>query len=228
MLGARGKADKDHVKIRRDFLSRDSRERASTDRISIKVGCFSSIDDSLRHYPVFPNRPFNVIFVTLDNVQLFVAKCQQFATALRPPLAIIHKNCDEPSPHILNQPLCKNINLVHHQPHLDRLQQLADHEHVSQEHGTKLNEDWRGKVIIPRKYQAQRDEFLQLLLEFEDISDGHRDLINTSKHRIELICNDIRRVHGARYHISVVVRQFAVKLVQKVPQEEAIEPANTE
>lgn len=38
-------------------------------------------------------------------------------------------------------PICENINLVHHQRHVDRFQQMADPKQISQEDETRLTED---------------------------------------------------------------------------------------
>lgn len=44
---------------------------------------------------------------------------------------------------------------------------MATYEQVKQEAKTRLNEDWRSEVTIFEKYSADKDAFLQFLLEFE-------------------------------------------------------------
>lgn len=98
--------------------------------------------DSLEIISALPNRPFNVAFLNPTNALLSLAKHQQIATALSFPSTIIHSKCDEPPVYTSNPPLPDSVNLVHHQPHVVRLQQMSSHNQVEQEEETSLSEDW--------------------------------------------------------------------------------------
>lgn len=76
----------------------------------------------------FPSFPFNVIVLNAKRYILSLAKHDQMGTALAHPLDIIQKKCDEPSTHTPLQPLHQGVNLAHYQLHVDRLQQMANHE----------------------------------------------------------------------------------------------------
>lgn len=74
---------------------------------------------------------------------------------------------------------------------------MANHEQVTLEDERSLTEGWRGEVIIPKKYNAHRDKFLQLLFVFEVMWDGYLDHIKTERHRIVLTYDNTRPVHSA-------------------------------
>lgn len=57
--------------------------------------------------------------------------------------------------------------------------------------------------------------------------DGHLDRIKTGRYRIELKKNDIRPVHNATYFAGQTERQSVARELQKMVQQEVIEPANT-
>lgn len=80
----------------------------------------------------------------------------------------------------------------------------------------------------PEECKAHGDEFLLLHSELEDVWDGHLGRIETVRHRIERTFNEISPVHRAVYCAGQSAIQFPAEKVQKMLQEEVLEPANTE
>lgn len=79
-------------------------------------------------------------------------------------------------------------------------------------------------MVIHNKYQSQREEFLQLLSELEDISDEHLGRITTAKHQIELKSEDTRPLYRALYSANPTARPFAAKDNQMMLQQGIIDP----
>lgn len=89
MLGARGKENKNHAKIRKIIFV----VTAEIELVQIRplLGCDSTKAWTIvcGTFQAFPSRPFNVIVVNSDNVKLSVTKHQQTATGFLPASAII-------------------------------------------------------------------------------------------------------------------------------------------
>lgn len=145
-----------------------------------------------------------------------------------PSSVIIHNKYDECSLSILKPLLYEIVNVVHHQPQLNRLLQTASHEKVPQEDGTRFTETWQNKVSIPDKYKVDRDEFLQLLLEIENIWDRHLRRNKMVRDCIELNYNEICPVRSAQYHAGPTAGQLPAKEIQKTLQKQMVKPADTE
>lgn len=135
--------------------------------------------------------------------------------------------CDQPSAYTSNPPLYDSLNLVNHNQQIDRLRQMANREQVKQEDKARITKDWRSETTIPEEYKMHRDEFLQLLCEFENIWDGRQSRIKTGKHQIKLMSKEICRVHIVQYLTGRTERQFPAKKIKEMLQEELVEPANT-
>lgn len=72
-----------------------------------------------------------------------------------------------------------------------------------------------------------RDKLVQLLSEIEAMWDRHLGHIKQPRHQMELMSSDICPVHSTPYRARPAARQFFVKEIKKMPQEEDNEPANT-
>lgn len=90
----------------------------------------------------------------------------------------------------------------------------------------RLSEDWRNEISIVDKYKEQKEEYIQLLSELEDMWYGHLGHIKTGRHHIDLAYNDIRQVHSTPYHVGSTARQCAAKMIQKMLQQKGNESAN--
>lgn len=75
-------------------------------------------------------------------------------------------------------------------------------------------------MTVPDKYEVHRDEFLQLLSEFEDMWNGHLTRIEMAIQQNGLTANDIRPVDSVSYQEFTKVRQLAAMEVQEMLQEE--------
>lgn len=109
----------------------------------------------------------------------------------------------------------------------DRLQQITNYEQVAEEYEKILTGDRQEKYIVPEKYSAHRDSFLQLLSSFENMSDGLLDRIKTGRNRIELTSNDTSLAHSNAYCAGPRARQF-VEIAYKMLKDRFIELANIE
>lgn len=106
--------------------------------------------------------------------------------------------------------------LGHHLQQIDKLQQIKNHEQVSQEDEIKTTEDCQNDIAIPDKYVDRSYEFPQLLSDL-DLMWGERfGRVNTARHRIELTFTYICQVHSASYWASPAARQFTVWEIQKM------------
>lgn len=85
-----------------------------------------------------PSQPLNVIVLSLTIAPLCHAKQQRITTALLPPSAIVYKKYDEHSAYILRPVLHDGVNLVLYQPHVDKLQQMTNHEQVKRKNEDSL------------------------------------------------------------------------------------------
>lgn len=47
---------------------------------------------------------------------------------------------------------------------------MASHEYITRENEARFIEDWLNAIIVLDNYNAHRDEFLQALSEFKDMS----------------------------------------------------------
>lgn len=101
-------------------------------------------------------------------------------------------------------------------------------EEVTQRDENSFNEKWRDEMIIPEKYEAHRDEFIQVLSEFEDMWYEHLGCIKAARYCSKLTSNKLRSGHSAPYHAGPIARKFTTKNLQKIPQQEVTDPANTE
>lgn len=105
---------------------------------------------------------------------------------------------------------------------------MAKNERVTREDEAWLTEERRDEITIPDEYKTHRDEFLQLLSEFEDMGDGHLRSIKAARYWIELTFSDICPAHSTVYRAGPIPRHLAEKKLQMMLQEEVIEPGNTE
>lgn len=88
----------------------------------------------------------------------------------------------------------------------------------------KLIAYYSNKIVIPSRYQTNKDKIPQLLSELEDMWDEQPGPINKVKRLIEINKNDKRTVCSDMYSPGQTTR----KQIQIMIQVEAIRPAGTE
>lgn len=155
--------------------------------------------------------PFNLVFRISTIVPLSFARHQRISTAILPPLAILHNECDETSPYIPSPLLCQSVNHVLRQLHVDTLQLLTDNERVSREEEGGSLTIGEIRSPSPTKHKGPRADFPQLLSEFEDICNGNPDIIKKVRHQIELTSANMRHVQSSPYCTCSIVRNLSVK-----------------
>lgn len=116
---------------------------------------------------MFPNTPSNVDVFCSTNLSISIVNNQQITTALLPPSRIVQNKFDEPSAYACNPRVHESVNLVHHQPLLDRIQQMPKHEQMSQVDKTSLTKDWGSEISISDKSHRERSP--QLLSKFDSL-----------------------------------------------------------
>lgn len=140
---------------------RQAQVRSLQDRDSTQVD--TTVTDII---DVFPNRPFYVIVLIATNTALFFANHQRMVTTLRLPSSVIDNKFDGPSSYTSSASLHESFNLICHQLHVNRFQQIVYHKEVKQKDDNMLTENWQSEATIPDKYNAHEDQFIQLLSKF--------------------------------------------------------------
>lgn len=125
---ARGEENEDSAKVRGYCSSHDRQERASKDRSTSRVGSTQAWMTALSITDSIPNRTFNVVVFNQRNALLSLANHQRTISALSPPSVTVHNEFDNSTTYISNPPKCESVNLVSHQLHVERLQQMANDE----------------------------------------------------------------------------------------------------
>lgn len=76
---------------------------------------------------VFTKRPFNLLSINKSMMPIKVPKNQRVATAIPPPLSIIHSKIDGPSYYSRYTPVAESINVVHYKQKPDKLPEMQEH-----------------------------------------------------------------------------------------------------
>lgn len=105
---------------------------------------------------------------------------------------------------------------------------MSQHTIVHNESSKRLAQDWSGEVKISEPYSAYRNEFMKILTESQMTWDGHLARISLAKHCIELFGNRTQPVHSAPYRAKPKTQQFDKIYIEKMLEDNLIEPAQTE
>lgn len=167
-------------------------------------------------------QPFYVIVANASPSVIKLAKKQRVDAMSQSPLTILHVKNNEYTPYPLRSSTVDFINIVHHKPSPDRLQQLKRHETVQRTDNDRLNNDWGDEVKIDDKYEEHGVEFLKFLKEFGDMWVTHLERITTTKPRTELTSDTVRTVKSALYRAGPPERKFAATELDRLLQEEVI------
>lgn len=79
---------------------------------------------------------------------------------------------------------------------------------------------------MPGRYKADKEEFLQLLSELKDMSDGQPGQVKRAKHRMKITSNCTLRFHSTLYRAGPTDRQLTAMEIKDMLQESFIEVAS--
>lgn len=92
----------------------------------------------------------------------------------------------------------------------------------------RLQNDWHEEVTIFDIYKQQNESLIKKLSGFLDIWNGHLGNILTAQHRIDITLDSKGLAHSALYRAGTKSRQFTVTKIDKILNEDIIEPTTTE
>lgn len=136
-------------------------------------------------------------------------------TANTHPPSTIHSKFEEPSPCSPDLAFPESINVVHHEPKLDRLQEIQEHAQVVEENDRRLYKDFCEELGVFERHKQQKEALIKFLSPFSNMWDGYLGQILTAWHIIELTSENTRSLHSAPYLQGHKVWQFAATDIDK-------------
>lgn len=96
----------------------------------------------------------------------------------------------------------------------------------AQKYDTGLTKNWRPELPISEKYNADKDRYLQLLSEFQNMWNGRLYHIETEYHQIELIPTNMHLMYKTSYRAGLKARRFSARVMKRLLQEDVMKPDN--
>lgn len=109
----------------------------------------------------------------------------------------------------------------------DRLEQREKYETAKEKAAEKLKRIGLKMVIYPPIPRPTNWLCLEMVEKFSSMRDGHLSLLHASKHRIELLNDEVRPVHSTLYRVGTTARQFTAVEKTRIVSKNVIEPALT-
>lgn len=91
-----------------------------------------------------------------------------------------------------------------------------------------LKSDWREEVKFHEHLDSYKDEFFDMVSEFEDMSDRHLCWIDSVTHRIYRISPFTQLIHSAHYYTGPRVREFEWNEIEEMRKMKYIRPIQME
>lgn len=105
---------------------------------------------------------------------------------------------------------------------------MAEHKAVTEKDEEKLNKDWCKDTQSPDKFRTHQPASFEMLEDFEGMWDGHQGRMNVSKHRINLLNDEVSPVHSASYSAGPTARKFVAAKIDRIIPEKYIEAVTTQ
>lgn len=113
---------------------------------------------------------------------------------------------------------------MHYKHSADRELQIARQTVVKDDDSRKLVRDGHIEAKVTKKYFAYRAESIQILTEFQSISDDHLGRTSVAKHCIEILGGNIQMVHSALYRAGAKTLKLKKIWEEKMWAQKIIEP----
>lgn len=105
---------------------------------------------------------------------------------------------------------------------------MVRYKAVREKEEEKPNKKWCEEALLPAMFKNHRPAFVEILEEFEGMSDMHLRRIDVSEHRVGVFNDEFRPLHSVTYPAGPAVRQSAAAEVSGVLAESFFEPSSTE